>query len=72
MPDLRTSGRDLVAVELEAAGVDRNTAEAHAEAMVTRARFARIESDLSVLKWMAGIHMTLLLVVLGKLFLTHP
>jgi hypothetical protein len=51
-------------------GVDRNSAEPHPEAMVN-ARLAKIERDLSLLKWIAGINTTLTLLVLVKLFLTH-
>jgi hypothetical protein len=57
---------------LMAAGAGDEKARAAAEELAGyESRFARIESDLSVLKWIGGINTTLIVLVLGKLFLAH-
>jgi hypothetical protein len=57
---------------LIAAGAPEDKARQAAEELAGyESRFARMETDLSVLKWIGGINTTLILLVLGKLFLTH-
>ena len=36
-----------------------------------RNRFARLEGDTALLKWMVGFNLALTLAILGKLFLAH-
>lgn len=53
----------------KAAGVDDDKARKAAEAIASyENRFTRIETDLSVMKWMIGSNLALTFVVLGKLF----
>jgi hypothetical protein len=57
---------------LIAAGAPEDKARQAAEELAGyESRFARMETDLSVLKWIGGINTTLILLVLGKLFLAH-
>ena len=54
---------------LKEAGASEEKARKAAEAVVTyENRFARIESDLSVVKWMIGFNLAMTVAVLWKVF----
>ena len=54
------------------AGASESKARAAAQAVAAHEhRFAKIENDLSVLKWMATTGIALNVVILGKLLLGH-
>jgi hypothetical protein len=54
---------------LVAAGAPEEKARAAAEELAGyESRFVKIEADLLLLKWMAGVSIALNLVILGKLF----
>lgn len=57
---------------LRAGEVPEDKASAAAEEVAAyENRFAKIEADLSLLKWMTGFNLAMSVAIIGKLFLTH-
>ncbi len=50
---------------------DDKAAAAAEEVAAYENRFAKMESDLNLLKWMVGFDLAMTLAIVGKLFLTH-